>query len=74
MNKNDLFNMINDLTMDLTFVYQGKEGAVCPISRNKIYFGYGDMDIEYNSIESLMSDPFFDGKSLNEIAGEIELL
>lgn len=74
MKKNDLFKRINDLTMDLTFAYQGKEGAICPISRNKIYFGYGDMDMEYNSIDDLMSDRIFDGKSLNEIAGEIELL
>lgn len=35
---------------------------------------YGDNNMTANNIEDVMNYPFFDGKSLSEICGNIEII
>lgn len=45
-----------------------------PWSDTKFEFSYEDIDKTYNSIDELMSDKIFNGKSLSEIAPELTLI
>jgi len=74
MTATDIKNRILELTNHFEFSYGGVDCFIDPYSRNNIYLGYGGVDKTYTDIGSLMSDPIFDGKSLNEIADKIELV
>lgn len=77
MTAKDIKDTILEFTNDVIFYYGDESACIVPICKNSIdsfRVGWRDNVKTYDSIESLMSDPFFDGKSLNEIAGEIELL
>lgn len=67
----DIKNEILLMTNDVVFSYNKKIVCINPWGLKKFVVGYDDKVKEYNNIEDLMSDPFYDGKSLNEIAHEI---
>ncbi len=73
MNRDKLDELIRSLTCDIEFGYNGKDGAICPFNAKKISLGYGDYEIDVDSFERAMSEPFIDGKSLNEIAELLEI-
>ena len=74
MKANELYDIIDSLTSDIDFEYAGKHGAVCPFSRTAISLSYGDEVHDHTSIADVMDDKIFDGKCLNEIADQIELM
>lgn len=75
MNANDLKSLTDALSQDISFVYNGIECTIIPINRNSISVSYGmDRTKDYASIDAMMTDLFWDGKSLNEIADKIELV
>lgn len=56
---------------DIEFIYNGKRSGVTSEVRDYIptfTMWYGDKEKEYSDIDEVMSDKFFDGKSLAEIA------
>lgn len=73
MNAADLKDWIMSLTQDIEFYYNGVHCLINPYNHHKFYMGYKDIDKYYTDIDDLMSDPVFEGKSLNEIAEQIEL-
>lgn len=74
MTAQTLYDLIDSLVADIAFSYKGLDGAICPISRASIHIGYGGSeDNEYKSVSEAMSAPLFNGKSLNEIAEQIEI-
>ena len=62
---------------DYEFVAKGKRGSICLFNREGGSFSatvnWGGFDKEFDSLDDLMSEPFLDGHSLSEVAGEIEL-
>ena len=62
---------------DYEFSFNGKHGSICPFntSEGKFFAGitYDDFQTECDDINELMNLKFLDGKSLNEVAEEIEL-
>lgn len=74
MTANDIKNIILEFTNDVVFYYGDENACINPWSESKFEVGFRDKMKTYDNIDALMNDPFFDGKSLNEIAGEIELI
>ena len=70
--KTDFIHHLIDLGHDATFVYNSKKcGIFSKVENYKFSFNlcYGDQTKEYGDLEleTVMSDPFFDGQSLNEL-------
>ena len=73
LNATDLKNLILTLVQDIVFHYDGVTGCISPWNATRIDMSYGDFFKKYSDVDSLMSDTIFNGKSLNEIADEIEI-
>lgn len=65
---------IGEIASHFTFEYKGKNAGVDPFSKNKFDMWFGDYDKTATSIDEVMNDKFFDGKSLSEIADEIYII
>ena len=74
MKAEDLKKWILSLEQDIEFEYNGVDGSICPFSENDISLTFLDISKDYESIEALMSDKVINGKSLNEISGELIFL
>jgi hypothetical protein len=46
---------------------------ICPFSRDCISVSFDGEVKDYNGIDDVMKDPFYDGKSLNEISEKLIL-
>lgn len=60
---------------DYGFLYKGKRGAICPFNKATGFYAavvYDGKTFEFHSIERLMTEPFIDGKSLNEVVKDME--
>lgn len=58
------------------FTYNGKKCGVEPETTNSITvytMWYGKKWKDYNNIDKLMTDKFFDGLSLNEILSSVDM-
>ena len=74
--KSNLIYHIIDLGQDATFVYNGKKcGLFSEVENYNFSFDlwYGDQTKEFRNaeLETIMSDPFFDGRSINDLLDEI---
>lgn len=67
-------DMIMSFTDDIILYYNNEIIFINPCSDKEFVFSYKDIDKTYSSIESLMSDRIYDGKSLTEIAPELSLV
>jgi len=73
----DIKNRISECATLFSFEYHGKQGNVDPyyLGEDKyeflLYFN-GSEKMVYD-VSEVMTDPFFDGKSLTEIADEIDI-
>ena len=74
MSRKDLYDYLNALEGDIEFLYHGIHGAICPFSLTDISLSFGNKEQTYDSIEDAMGDAFFEGKSLNDISEELEIL
>lgn len=72
MTPQELYGRIDSLTEDIEFQYLGVWGAICPFSRTCISVSYGAEERTFSSVEAAMDTPFIRGKSLREIAPELE--
>lgn len=71
MKSEDLRKWIESLTQDIVFEYLGVSGVICPFSRSDISLCYGEKEQSFDSVDALMSAPFFEEKSLTEICNEM---
>ncbi len=71
-NKKDLRNFIASYTTDLDFKYKDKWGAVCPLLDDLVRVIYDNKEHNCKSVDEAMTIKFFDGKSLNQIATELD--
>ncbi|MCI8569724.1 MAG: hypothetical protein HFH39_11720 [Lachnospiraceae bacterium] len=71
MSAEELRVEIADEVNDVEFIYNGKRSGIIPqfeTSTPTFLVWYGDVEKVYSDIDDVMSDKFFDGKSLAEIA------
>ncbi|MCI8992292.1 MAG: hypothetical protein HFG80_06130 [Eubacterium sp.] len=71
MNADELRDEISEQCNDVSFNYNGKSAGIFPKVHDSISIYvvcFGDEEKEYSDIDEVMSDKFFDGKSLAEIA------
>lgn len=73
MKKSELKRQILSLTQDITFDYHGKTACINPWSEDRFEVGFGDAARTYSSIEDLMNDPLYDGKSLLQICDQLNI-
>lgn len=74
MDAGSIKNLILSLTQDVEFIYDNVNGSIIPLSTDNISVSYGDKNKNYKDIDDLLADPFFNGKSLNDIADKIEIM
>lgn len=72
MNNDTLKKKIDSLSSHILFNYKEMSCGIDPLNRNHIDMWYGNNSITVKSIDRVMSEPFFDGKCLNDIASEIQ--
>ena len=65
---------ISEIVSHFTFEYKGKNAGVDPFSKDDFDMWFDDELINVKSIDEVMNDKFFDGKSLTEIADEIKII
>ena len=68
----ELWDYFNNGELDYEFGYGSKSGTICFCYLPKVYVIYDGNEFE-TDLNSLMNAPFLDGKSLTEVAEEIEL-
>ncbi len=57
---------------DLDFEFHKKYGSICPLKENLIALAYDGDTYDCKSVDEAMTVKFFDGKSLNQIAAELD--
>lgn len=67
MKPDKLKALILSLTRDVTFTYNGKYACINPFSSSKFEVSFDNVGKDYTDIDALMSDKFYDGKTLIEI-------
>ena len=76
MEVSKLKKLIKDCFTTIYFKYNGEGGNVEPCTNGKKEYSYlcyyGDVDVTLHDIDDVMNLKFVCGKSLNEIAGELE--
>lgn len=75
MSANELKKIISDCCNDVTFSYNGMDSGVTSEMKDYIptfQVWHGESTKEYNDVEKVMSDKFYSGKSLNELADVVK--
>ena len=55
----------------VTFTYAGKDCDVDPFSPTDFHMRFGDKEADFDNIDLVMNEPFFNGLSLNRISDAI---
>ena len=76
--KADFIHHVLDLGQDATFVYNGKNCGIFSEVENynfsfKLWYGEQTKKYENVELETIVSDPFFDNKSINDLLDEINV-
>lgn len=64
---------ISEICTLFGFRYHGKDYGVDPFSYDRFALYAPDDNLTVHSIDEVMNTPFFDGKCLNDIVGDIEI-
>ena len=76
MNKDELKQIISDCCNDIVFSYNNMPSGVTSEVENSIptfQVWHGEDTREYGNIDAVMNDPFYSGKSLNDLAEKIDI-
>lgn len=72
MSIKDIRKRIESLCSHVTFDFGGKACGIDPLASDQFDMWCGEDTMTAKSIEEVMTVPFFDGRSLEEIADRIE--
>ena len=73
MTRDALFQNVSGCMNDIEFVYNRKKSGVTVEVEDSVptfQVWHGDEIKEYRTADEVMNDPFYSGKSLNELADE----
>ncbi len=65
---------ISEICSHFLFSYKGKDCGVDPFSETNFDMWCGEEYLKAKSIEAVMNTPLFDGKTLSEIANDIDIV
>lgn len=71
MTETELRKLIDSLSRDIDFNYNGKNGSINPFSRGDISLCYDGMEKPVTSVEEALTTPFIDGYSLRQICQKL---
>lgn len=71
MKADEIKTIINSLVGCVCFDYEGKNCGVDPFNTEHFDMWFGNVSMIASSIDEVMYSPFFGGKSLSEISGQI---
>lgn len=77
MTRAELRQTILECCNDVLFTYDGKGSGITSEVKDYVptfQVWHGSITKKYSDVDELMNDPFFGGKSLNELIGKIEIL
>ena len=63
---------LREMNSHILFDYKGQPCGVDPLSVKHYDMWYGDKTAEAGSLDEVMTTKLFDGRSLNEIVGQVE--
>lgn len=75
MTKEKLKKVIQGCCDDVLFTYNGKFSGITSEVHNYVptfQAWHGSATKDFASVDDLMSDPFFSGKSIDDLIGEVE--
>lgn len=75
MKQSELTQIIKECCNDVLFIYNGKKSGVTSTVEDSVptfQVWHGDNIKEYNTVEDVMSDPFYSGKSINDLIGTVD--
>lgn len=75
MMKDYLFQVISECVNDVVFVYNGKKSGVTSEVEDSVptfQAWHGNEVKEYSTVDDVMSDPFYSGKSLNDLINKVD--
>lgn len=73
MNRDELKNIIMECCNDVLFSYNRKQSGITSEVKDSVptfQVWHGSDTKEYTSVDDLMEDKFFSGKSINDLFGE----
>ncbi len=76
MNKDELRQILSECYNDISFSYKGLPSGVTSEVHNYVptyQVWHGDDVKEYDNVDEVMNDKFYSGKSLNDLAKEVEI-
>lgn len=62
---------IREMSEDMEFSYNGVDGSICPFEENNIGIMYDGKEETVHSVDELMTKPFIDGHSLEEVCSKL---
>lgn len=71
MDRQKLRELIDELYLDLTFLYKGKCGIIMPENNDRLIIAYADDERICKNTDEVMDAQIFNGNSLNDICNEI---
>lgn len=72
MNIDQLRNMMQYPTMDIEFIYNGKDGSICPFSAKDISITFDGVTTDFTDIDEALNAPIIDGKTLIQMSNGME--
>ena len=76
MKKNEIKQTISECCNDLLFTYSGKDAIITSTVKDyapTFEVTYGDKTKKYNNVDDVMSDKFYNGKSINDLADTTDI-
>lgn len=76
MNKDQLRQILSECCNDISFSYGGLPSGVTVEVHNYVptyQAWHGDDVKEYDTVDEIMNDKFYSGKSLNDLVKEVEI-
>ncbi len=74
MTLDKILEPIKTITSHVTFTYNGQFCGIDPLAGNDFDMWYGDNEYNAKSIEEVISVKLFNGKNLQQIAGDIKTI
>ena len=76
MKQSELKQIIADCCNDVIFTYRGKQSGITAEVNDSVptfQAWHGSDTKEYASVDDVMADAFFSGKSINDLLDEVEI-
>lgn len=77
MMKEYLFQIISECVNDVVFVYNGKKSGVTSEVEDSVptfQVWHGNEVKEYSTVDDVMNDPFYSGKSINDLLNKVDFM